>query len=141
MIDSFRGEFAFLSNFHPSVIYVNGLRYATVEHAFHAAKAIDPEHHELIRCAPTPGEAKKLGKMIAIRLDWDEVRVDMMRTLIQKKFENPFLRPLLLATGDAELIEKNHWHDNFWGVYKGEGHNWLGKILMEVRAQIQKENS
>lgn len=140
MIDSFRGEFAFLSNFHPSVIYVDGLKYATVEHAYQAAKATDPEHRELIRAAATPGQAKKVGKIVPTRPDWEDVKVGVMKALIRKKFENPFLRPLLLATGDAQLVHEVYWHDKFWGTYKGEGQNWLGKILMEVRTEIQKEN-
>jgi len=139
-IEGFRNEFSFLSNFHPSIIYVDGLRYATVEHAYQAAKAADPEHRELIRNAPTPGEAKKLGKMVTMREDWDEVRLDMMRTFVYKKFENLFFRSMLLATEGAELIETNYWHDDFWGVYNGAGQNWLGRILMEVRDEISKSN-
>lgn len=136
VIDSFRDDFSFLSNFHPSVIYVDGKRYATVEHAYQAMKALDPEHHEMIRCAKTAGEAKKLGRIVPCRPDWDEVKVGIMRDLVRRKFENPFLRPLLAATGDAELVEGNYWHDTFWGVYKGTGENWLGRILMEIRSEI-----
>lgn len=140
-IESFRDEFAFLSNFYPSVIYVDGRKYPDVEHAYQAAKATTEEHHELVRLASTPGKAKKLGKVIPIRSDWEEVKVSVMRDLIRKKFENPFLRPLLLATDDAELVEGNYWHDTFWGVHTktGEGQNWLGKILMEIRQEIRDE--
>lgn len=143
VIDTFKGDFEFLSNFFPSVIYVNGKRYATVEHAYQAMKAITNEHHELIRDAKTPGIAKMLGRSIPVRHDWDEVKISVMRDLVRKKFENPFLRPLLLATEDAMLVEGNYWHDEFWGVYikTGKGENWLGRILMEIRDEIRKDET
>lgn len=140
VIDSFRGDFAFLSNFHPSIIYVDGKKYNTVEHAYQAAKAVDLEQHELIRCARTPGEAKKMGKIVPCRSDWEDVKIDVMRSLIRKKFENPFLRPLLLATEGSQLIHKNYWHDIEFGVFVGEGKNLLGKLLMEERERIKKEH-
>lgn len=139
VIDSFRGDFGFLSNFHEATIYVDGERYRSVEHAYQAHKTLDPLSRRLIREAKTPGEAKKLGQSVRLRDDWESVKVDLMRSFIRKKFENPFLRPLLLATGDAELIEGNTWGDRTWGVYKGEGQNLLGKLLMQVRDEIATE--
>jgi hypothetical protein len=140
VIDSFTtaAGYGFLSNFHPSTIYVNGKSYPTVEHAIQAHKTLDETSHDLIRRAKTPGEAKKLGRAVILRPDWEEVKVDLMRDFVRKKFENPFLRPLLVATGDAELIEGNTWNDRFWGVCRGSGLNWLGKILMEIRGEILK---
>lgn len=140
VIDSFRGDFGFLSNFHEATIYVDGARYRSVEHAYQAYKTLDPWSRRLIREAPTPGQAKKLGQGVQLRGDWEAVKVDLMRTFVKKKFENPFLRPLLLATGDAELVEGNTWNDTFWGVCRGTGQNWLGKILMEVRETIRQED-
>jgi len=140
VIDSFRDEFAFLSNFYESVIYVDGQKYQSVEHAYQASKTLDPFSKKLIREAKTPSQAKKLGKSVKLRPDWESVKIDLMKSFIVKKFENPFLRPLLLETGDAELVEGNTWGDKFWGVCKGEGHNWLGKLLMQVRLEIMQEN-
>lgn len=34
--------------------------------------------------------------------------------------------------------EGNTWGDKFWGVCDGEGENHLGKLLMEVRAELTK---
>jgi hypothetical protein len=89
-------------------------------------------------CA-TPGKAKKLGRTVSLRSDWEDVKLDVMRKLIRQKFENPFLRPLLMLTGDAILEEHNYWHDTIWGIYAGIGENWLGRILMEERARIKSE--
>ena len=46
------------------------------------------------------------------------------------------------TTGDAELIEGNTWHDNYWGVCScskcnGRGKNRLGKLLMKVREELR----
>jgi ribA/ribD-fused uncharacterized protein len=140
VIDSFTkaSGYGFLSNFHPSTIYVDGKSYPTVEHAIQAHKTTDEKSRDLIRRASSPGEAKKLGRAVQLRTDWEEVKVDLMRSFVRKKFENPFLRPLLLQTEDAELIEGNTWNDRFWGVCRGSGQNWLGKILMEVRDEIRR---
>lgn len=139
IIDNFRGDFSFLSNFYESTIYVDGERYRSVEHAHQAYKTIDPWSRKLVREAKTASDAKKLGKSVPLRDDWDAVKIDLMRSFVRKKFENPFLRPLLVSTGDAELIESNTWNDTFWGVCKGVGQNWLGRILMDVRDEIKNE--
>ena len=129
--------FGFLSNFHTSTIYIDGKSYPTVEHAIQAHKTTDPETREIIRKANSPGQAKNLGHAIPMRNDWMEVRIPLMRQFLRKKFENPFLRPLLLGTGDAELINENSYNDRFWGICRGIGENWLGKLLMEVREELK----
>lgn len=139
VIDRFIDEFAFLSNFHPSTIYLNGKPYATVEHAYQAAKTLDESQHETIRTARNPGEAKNLGKAVILRPNWEDIKVDLMRNFVKLKFENPLLRELLLATDDATLIEGNYWNDKFWGVCRGVGQNWLGRILEDERTRIIAE--
>ena len=60
-----------------------------------------------------------------------------MRGLVRQKFTNhSHLTEMLLLTAPHELEETNHWGDVFWGVCDGEGENWLGKILMEVRSEL-----
>jgi len=141
IIDRFTKDtgYDFLSNFYGSTVSFEGQLYPTIEHAYQSAKSLDPEVRDMIRRSKSPAEAKKLGQCIAIRSDWNEVKLDVMRRLIKEKFENPFLRPLLLATDDADLILNNKWNDKFWGVCRGEGENWLGKILMEERVRIKEE--
>lgn len=134
-IDSFVGEYRFLSNFYPSKIEVDGKDYATVEHAFQALKTDNPTEREIVRSARTPGQAKKLGRRVTLRPDWDTARIGVMKMLLEKKFSDKVLRAELLATGDAELVEGNYWNDRFWGVCRGQGQNWLGKLLMEIRAR------
>lgn len=136
VIDSFRGEYRFLSNFFPCAIVFEGDLYPSLEHAFQAAKTIDPNERKIVRTAVRPGDAKRAGRKVTKRSDWDEARVSVMRELLFQKFNNPQLRQRLLKTGTAELIEGNDWGDIFWGVCRGRGENWLGKLLMEVRGAI-----
>ena len=138
MIAEFRGAYAFLSNFHPAPTPIDNLVYPTSEHAFQAMKSTDPAYRMHVLRAPTPGQAKRLGRAAALRVDWEAVKIDVMREVVRAKFRhNADLAAQLLATGDQELVEGNVWGDKFWGVCNGRGHNWLGKILMEVRAELR----
>jgi ribA/ribD-fused uncharacterized protein len=136
-INSFAGPFAFLSNFSSSPISIGGLTFPTVEHAFAAAKTLDSTKRVEIAAAPTPGKAKRLGRKVALRPHWDDMRVSMMTRLVRLKFQEPTLRAQLLATGDALLVEGNRWNDVFWGVCNGVGENQLGQILMRVRTEAR----
>lgn len=142
-IDRFEGEFRFLSNFSLDPVFVFGRIWKTAEHAFQAAKT--SILHEKVRIAnqSSPGKAKRLGRnrsKTTIRADWEAIKIDIMLTIVRKKFsQHAELRAKLLATGDAELIEGNNWGDTFWGVdsVTGEGRNELGKILMQVREEMK----
>lgn len=132
-IDSFTGDFAFLSNFHPCEIEFEGIKFPTVEHAFQAAKTLSVHDREAIRAAATPGKAKRLGRKVDLRRDWNNIRVSVMEQLLRIKFSDPWLRELLDITKGATLVEGNTWNDTFWGVCKGKGDNNLGKLLMKIR--------
>lgn len=141
-IDSFRGEYAFLSNFHPCQVYHDGILYPSVEHAFQAAKTLSFGQRWEISQYPADlkgaARAKRTGKTLVLRPDWSEARVSIMHELVLQKFaRHPALRHMLLATGNAELIEGNYWHDHFWGVCHGTGENHLGLILMDVRSLLR----
>jgi N-glycosidase YbiA len=129
-IDSFKGEYAFLSNFYP-------FGSKSLEHFYQAFKTEDSEMQLRILSAPTAAQAKKLGKQAALRGDWDEIKDEIMLKLVRYKFTVWHLREALLATGDRELIEGNWWGDTYWGVCKGKGENRLGKILMQVRDELR----
>ena len=142
-ITRFVGNHSFLSNFYEAAVYVEGVRWPTVEHAYQAAKTDDEASVKLIREATTPGIAKKLGQSVSLRPDWNDVRFQIMERLIREKFKNPFLRNMLIETGEAELIEGNYWNDRVWGVClrKNEGQNLLGKLLMQVRDEVKREEA
>lgn len=112
------------------------------EHFFQACKTFDKQHQQLIINSPTPGEAKKNGKIVTLRPDWEGVKIHMMRVTLYLKFnQHPNLLKKLVNTGEEILVETNTWHDNIWGqcmcskCSKIVGQNWLGKLLMELRTK------
>lgn len=136
-ITNFAGRFAFLSNFYPVHLTYKNRTYKSSEHAYQARKANNTSQHDFIAKAPTAASAKARGKVCSKRADWAEIKIQVMWDILVAKFENPMLRELLLDTGDAELIEGNTWGDVFWGVCGGVGENWLGKLLMKLRAELR----
>lgn len=142
-IDKFDEDFAFLSNFYPSPIKDGDLTYPTVEHYFQAMKTTDKYGRRLVAVASTPGKAKRIGRNLRLRRDWEDIKYDVMKEAIHMKFQDVELRKKLKATGDAYLEEGNTWHDNIWGNCHCEkckdiqGTNWLGTILMEERKNCQ----
>lgn len=136
-IKGFKDQYRFLSNFYPARIVINGQHYRSSEHAYQAAKTLDRDWRERIAECRTPGEAKRLGNKAPKRSDWDTIRLDIMKLVVEEKFKgSPALQRMLLSTGKAPLEETNHWNDTFWGVCKGKGTNHLGQILMDVRAML-----
>lgn len=142
IIDRFQGNYRFLSNFWPATVEFEGDVYPTVEHAYQAAKTEVDSHRRRILEAKTPGQAKRFGRNILMRNDWDQVKEEIMSLLVHQKFQNhPDLQRKLLSTKPAQLVEGNMWCDQFWGrcycrSCQGNGENRLGKILMEVRRKI-----
>lgn len=142
MINTFRGETRWLSNYELCTVFYDGEFYPSSEHAFQAAKTLDLEERKEIQFCATAGRAKALGQKVHLREDWTpEKRIECMRIILWDKFtRNEYLKYRLIATGDEELVEGNDWGDKFWGVCDGQGENNLGKILMEIRTQLKKEN-
>ena len=138
LIDAFRGDHAFLSNFYEHPVEVEGAVYPTAEHAFQAMKTLDPAERETVRAAATPAAAKRLGKKVTLRPDWDTYRFDVMERVLRAKFGDAELGRRLAETGDRYLVEGNTWRDTTWGAVRGRdgawrGQNHLGKTLMRVR--------
>lgn len=125
-----------MSNFHHSPLIYDNLTWSTAEHAYQAAKTDNVSQKSAIYRIDRPGDAKKMGKVVTVRADWEEIKLGVMYDIVKAKFDqNPDLREMLLATEDAEIVEGNWWGDTFWGVCKGVGENHLGKILMRVREE------
>lgn len=134
VIREFQGEYMFLSNFYMAPVTYNGFHFTNSEAAFQAAKCPDRMAEF---CGLDPSSAKRLGRRVALRPDWDRIKYEVMYDVCKAKFaQNPDLLNLLLATGDAELIEGNTWGDRVWGVCEGTGENNLGKILMRLRGEL-----
>ena len=139
-ISKFIGEWAFLSNFHEHPFIWKGEVWKTAEHAFQAAKCVSRIEADAVREAPTPGLAKRLGRRVVLRSDWEESKIKVMRDILAAKFSKEPLRGKLLSTKNADLVEGNSWNDRFWGVCRGQGLNHLGKLLVERRTLIRERD-
>ena len=132
------GEF---SNFAAYPIRLRKKRWPTSEHYFQAMKFGAVETQERIRKAKSPMIAARIGRSrkLPLRRDWESAKIDVMRTAVRAKFtQHDELRDLLLSTKDAKLVERTS-NDSFWGDGgDGRGLNWLGRILMQVRAELSE---
>ena len=139
-ITEFQGEYRFLSNFYPAEVQFEGITYPSVEHAYQSAKTLDRAERQRLASIKDPAQAKRAGRALKYRADWEAVKFDVMEQCVRDKFtRHPDLRAKLLATGDAELVEGNTWGDRIWGVDppgSAQGENRLGMILMRVRSQL-----
>lgn len=131
------GNYRWLSNFYPCKVQYRGLTFHTTEAAYQAQKSLNPDVVKEFSKIKSPGEAKGAGQRLKMRPDWNEVRVGVMKDLIDIKFYAlGSLAEKLTGTGDTVLIEGNTWDDHFWGVCRGWGRNELGIILMERRRHL-----
>lgn len=138
MIAELTGKYRFLSNFWSCVIEWEGRVYPSVENAYQACKCADLRDREKFFYNKA-SDAKRLGKVIRMRPDWDSSRLEVMYQLVRVKFEDSKLADMLLATGVEDIQEGNWWGDTFWGTVNGKGENHLGKILMRVRHELYSE--
>lgn len=137
MVNSFAGRYNFLSNFFDAPVTYNGITYRNNEAAFQAQKAtchrLQQDFSDL-----QPGQAKRKGRRVALRDDWEQVKDRIMYEICRCKFEqNQDCLNRLIATGEEELVEGNIWNDTYWGVCNGVGENHLGKILMRIRTELR----
>lgn len=137
IIKEFRGEYFFLSNFYPCSVEYEGKTYQSSEAAFQAAKTTDDAEREIFT-GLSPSQAKERGRSVALRDDWEDIKIQVMTDVCYAKFsQNKNLKQKLIETGDAMLEEGNDWGDKFWGCVDGYGRNHLGEILMAVRTSVQ----
>lgn len=136
MINSFSGKYDFLSNFYTCTVKYDGLTFTNAEAAFQSAKVTDMDSRKQF-CNLPPAQAKRLGRTVQLRKDWEQVKDQVMHDVLKSKFRDEKLREMLLQTGDEELVEGNWWGDTYWGVCRGIGQNKLGKLLMQLREELR----
>lgn len=136
---SVTAEYGELSNFALYPIRLRGKQWPTSEHYFQAQKFVAARDQEEIRKASTPMLAARMGRdrKRKLRRDWESAKVGVMREAVEAKFrQHDELCEMLLATGDALLVEHSD-NDAFWGDGgDGSGRNELGRILMAVRERL-----
>lgn len=137
-IDRFMNEFHFLSNFSSHEVEYKGIKWRTAEHAYQAMKTLNHNDRLNIAEIDLPGDAKRYGRSVRMRVDWDDIKLEVMEDIVRAKFrQNEYLQEMLLATVGVDIEEGNTWGDTFWGTCKGVGENHLGKILMKIRDDLQ----
>jgi ribA/ribD-fused uncharacterized protein len=148
VIDRFVGDYAFLSNFAVCPVGYGDsgeepVTYRSVEHAFQAAKTTNAAQRARLAQIGSPLTAKQFGSRVEMRPGWSEMRTGVMGELLRQKFAIEPFRSLLLATGDAEIVEGNAWHDQLWGDCTcpehaaTPGENLLGRLIMDVRRELR----
>lgn len=133
-------DFGQFSNFAAFPIELDGEVWPTSEHYFQAQKFADVAYRQKIRQTVSPMQAAKMGRdrKQVLRADWESVKVDIMRQAVLAKFtQHEDLRTLLLATGDARIVEHTE-NDAYWGDGgDGTGQNMLGRILVDIRERLR----
>lgn len=134
------GEFGYgFSNFAAFNVEWKGRVWQTSEHAFQAAAFDDEEIVEAIFSARSAHDALMLAieHQSKMRVGWEDEMVTVMKDICRHKLEqHPYLQRKLQESGDAELVEDSP-KDSVWGRGADwQGRNELGKIWMELRAEI-----
>ncbi len=132
-----------LDNFSAFCVIVDDVEYKTAEHAFQSIKFLKtaPNIAKEIMESASPFKARELAHKYKKerRLDWSEVKYDIMEKILYlKTIQNDYVKQRLLATLDNEIIEDcGEDDDKDWGCgIDGTGQNNLGKIWMRVRTQV-----
>ena len=131
-----RNEYFFLSNMYPCDITYNGHTFKSAEAAFQAQKDASRASEFEYICGKA---AKRLGRTVKMRFDWESVKLGIMEEILRIKFSDPELKQKLLAVTEP-IVEENTWQDTYWGVCEDKGQNNLGKLLTKIKNDMQKES-
>jgi ribA/ribD-fused uncharacterized protein len=141
---STHGDYGQFSNFAAYPLVYKGHKFKTSEHAFQAMKFEGTSYMKKVMEAKSPKEAAELGRnrRAPLRRDWESVKYGIMKDIVLAKFmQHDDLKALLLSTGDEKIYEHTD-KDKIWADGgDGSGKNWLGLILMEVRAFLRPQTN
>lgn len=139
----FNSKNLFLSNFYEGKPFnYKGYIFENTEAAFHSQKCPSRiADFQMVR----PSQSKRLGRVVDLRKDWEDVKDKIMYEVCYAKFtQDENLKKKLLATGDVELVEGNYHGDRCWGMTFSQktrswiGENRLGLILMRLREDLRE---
>lgn len=143
VIDSFRGDNRWLSNFELAPLTVNKWIFPSNENLYQAMKSRGENVEQTFTdfCAMTPGQSMRAGRKLQYRDDWESIKVMVMTHINWLKYGSYWdLYRKLMATNGTWLVEGNTWKDRFWGVTDGTGANNLGTVLMDIRESLLRDN-
>jgi type I restriction enzyme, S subunit len=144
------GEFGGLSNMAPNYpLEVNGVKIGTTEALYQACRFPNrPDIQAVIidQLSPMTAKMKSKRHQKTTREDWDKVRVSIMRWCLRVKLAQNWssFSNLLIKTSDRPIVEESR-KDEFWGAKPQDdgtliGMNVLGRLLMEVRRQLETDH-
>lgn len=140
----YEGSWYCFSNFSSFRVLWRGTDWMTAEHAYQSAKFSNPDIITQIREAPSAYEAKKIAHAQQYqKIDlWEEIKLEVMEGILRAKLkQHPYIQKKLFETGRQEIVE-NSPADSFWGRGPDwKGQNWLGKIWMKLRAELQGQSA
>lgn len=138
--------YGIFSNLYRCKVIFEDEEFETSEHAYQAGKARKEAVRAWILSAPSPGLVAMAAHGLYtwdIAPDWSKMKFDRMRGVLYAKFtQHPQLKEILLATGDARLVESatvDNPVNRLWGEVNGKGKNMLGVLLMELRDKLRAE--
>ena len=127
----FKDKYAFLSNFYPSQVTWGGVVWHNSEAAYQAAKCKNPQDRMQFVNMTSPVQAKRTGRLVECIENWDDIKVDVMLSVVNAKFSVVEMQQLLQTTGNLYLEEGNYHEDNIWGRSppgNSKGRNLLGAL-------------
>lgn len=140
------GPYGRLSNMASNLsLLVNDNYIPSTEALYQACKyPLFPNIQQMILTQKSPMLAKKCSKKYEgyVRQDWDKIKFQVMRWCLRLKLLQNWevFSEILLRSGDLPIVEYSS-KDSLWGAIPDgrgnlEGVNALGRLLMELRAEI-----
>ena len=151
----FMGKHSKLSNFYPCQIEMEGSGFRSSEAAYQWRKAMfmgEEQLAEELRHCEEARETKWMANSVfgkakrgrwgeerlAIFEKWNDNRVQVMREVLRAKAMGCEEYVLELRESKGRTLMEVVPGDDFWGVASGDGQNWLGKLHMELREELEE---
>lgn len=149
IIRKVKDDFGCFGNMSPHPIEYKGVVWPTAEALFQAFRFEGrPDIQESLQNEKNPMRAKMLAKKYAASMtspQLGEQDLNNMRQVLALKLEqHPDVKNILIQTTDQVIVEdctrRQGGSGLFWGAALKNGtwvgKNWLGKLWMELRAEI-----
>jgi len=140
--------YIYFSPYTAHAMTIDGVVFPTVEHAYQCQRYTDPKIIEEICSATSPVKAwavsTKYKHLQISEFKNESHKLSVMKSLTRMKVEqHEEVAKALLDSGDLEIIKHIVTYppgDGFWDDGpEGSGLNHIGKIWMEIRAEIKNK--
>lgn len=124
------------NNAYCTVTLIIGEKEYEFINAESAYQAIKCEGFEELFLETSAETAITLAKLLPHRPDWEDIKLLAMQTVLEAKFAKDSNYGYLLSKIKGKIKEVNETNDTYWGTCNGKGKNYLGKLLMQVRDNL-----